>query len=291
MILLTLGNITSVNNSLSYEDICKPTKPWRKLFTSKLSAVEAKDLCKKMNGKHSVVSNAEESQEYTSFITDVLETNEVVNEGCNYINEGSQYGPSFILAQHKEIGPLETNPVKNPYNGDVITFIDWYNGWPNGNFLDKGSYWMVFKYNDGNSKYIHQINSQPFCFTCDGVGSVLPIVRMRGLCQTSQFDKNYIIAQNSEDVLFYQGDRHTNISFDQDNNRWVMVSNRKIEKGMEEDLPVFGFSKVLKIKRCFPIESSIFRTLLMVYSLAKVNLCLKRMSDAPRMSILRYQLL
>ena len=177
--------MTSVNNSLSYEDICKPTKPWRKLLTSKLSAVEAKDLCKKINGTHSVLRNEEESQEYTNFIQDVLETNEVVNEGCNYVNEGSEYGPTFILAQHKEIGPLETSPVKNPYNGDVINYIDWYNGWPNGNFLDKGSYWMAFKYNDGNSKYIHNINSQPFCCTCDGVGTVLPKVRMRGLCQTS----------------------------------------------------------------------------------------------------------
>ena len=244
-----VGNVTLVKSGLTITNICKPTISWRKVITVKQSAREAKNLCQKINGSHSVIRDKEEEEDYSEFIKDALAANEEVKESCNYVNEGSQYGPSFVLAQHKQLGPLETSPVRDPYTGDIINYTNWYTGWPNGNFLDKGSYWLVFKYKYGDSSFIHRWDTQPFCFTCDGQDTVVPIVRMRGLCEESQFDKNYILASNHRDVLFYQGDRHTNISYDHHRERWVMVSNRRVEKSFIKDDPVLAYSKVNKYSR------------------------------------------
>ena len=233
-----------MQNNFTYKDICKPTRPWRRVFSNKLSAIQAGKLCQKLNATHTVINNKEEDIEYTDFIANTLENNKAVAETCSYVNVGQQYGPTFILAQHKEEGPVETNPVQNPYTGEEIDYVNWYNGWPNSNYIDKGSYWIAFNYNGGDSKFIHFTNNDPLCFTCDGLSSNLPVVRMRGLCKGSQFDRNYVLAQNDEDVLFYQGDRHTNITYDREKSLWRIVSNRKIEGGLEEDFPVYGYSMV-----------------------------------------------
>ena len=86
--------------------------------------------------------------------------------------------------------------------------------------------------------------NEPYCFSCDGIGVDLPVLRMRGFCQNSQFDKNYVLAQNSEDILFFQGDRHTNITFNKNRDLWIIVSNRKTEGNMDFEIPVMGYSSV-----------------------------------------------
>ena len=239
-----VGNVSLIENDLKYQEICKPVKPWQKLFTTTLSAMQAKSLCGKLYATHSVVSNEEQDRKYTIFMNNTFKTNPEVEDMCSYVNEGSQYGPAFVLAQHKEKGSLEESPLRNPYSGEVVDYFKWYDGWPNGNFIDKGSYWNVYIYNNGDSRYIHRWNNEPFCFTCEGLDPVLPIVRLRGLCKESQFDKKYIYAQNSDDILFYQGDRHTNITFNKELQQWVMVSNRKSPKDFKTDVPVKGFSSV-----------------------------------------------
>ena len=155
-------------------------------------------MCQKLNATHSVISNEEENAAYSRFIANKLSTNAEVQDICSYVNEGSNYGPTFILAQHKEEGPLEASPVKDPYNGKTINYVNWFTGWPNGNYINKGSFWTAFKYNDGDSKFIHRYSNEPYC---DGNGVDLPVLRMRGFCQNSQFDKNYVLAQNSEDIF------------------------------------------------------------------------------------------
>jgi hypothetical protein len=233
-----------VQNNFTYKDICKPTRPWRRVFTNKLSAIQAGKLCQKLNATHTVINNKEDDIEYRDFITKTLENNKDVVETCSHANVGNQYGPTFILAQHKAEGEVETNPVQNPYTGVNISYANWYNGWPNSNYIDKDSYWIAFNYNGGDSKFLHFTNSDPLCFTCAGLSNNLPVVRMRGLCKGSQFDRNYVLAQNNEDVLFYQGDRHTNITYNREESLWRIISNRKVEGGPEQDPPVKGYSMV-----------------------------------------------
>ena len=203
-------------------------------------------FCQKMKATHSVVSNEADFEGYGKFIKKTIEANPLVADQCNWMDVGFDFGPTFLLAQHKSKGPVQTSPVKNPYTGDIITYVNWFDGSPNGNFINKGEYWMAFKYNADGSKFIHASNQRPFCFTCDGNGSVLPVLRMRGLCSGSQFDRNYLLASNNEDALFYQGDRHTNITYDKENRFWVIMSNRKVDGGQGKDKPVKGISMVSK---------------------------------------------
>ena len=201
-------------------------------------------MCQKLNATHTVINTKEEDTEYRDYIQNTLEDNKDVAKTCGYINVGREYGPTFILAQHKDEGAVESNPVKNPYTSKEIYYVNWYYGWPNGNYIDKGGYWIAFVYNGGDNKFIHFSDNVALCFTCDGLGSSLPVVRLRGLCKNSQFDKNYVIAENREDVLFYQGDRHTNITYHQEEQLWYIISNRKVEAGLEKDVTVEGYSLV-----------------------------------------------
>ena len=250
--------MTELDEKLEFKDICKPTKPWRMLFTNRLSAVDAKSFCQKLTSKHTVIKDDRANREYTEFIKTALETDKSVAETCNFFNVGNEYGPTFILAQHKDTGPINLHPMKDPYSGDIISFTNWYPGWPNSNFIDKGDYWHTFVYNEGKSRFIHQTNDTACCFSCDGLESNLPIVRMRGLCLNSQFDKNYILAASSKDILFYQGDRHTNITYDKELKIWEITSNRGTQGGYEKEVPARGHSKV-----CICSDINRLRTLLL----------------------------
>lgn len=265
-----VGNVTEVENILEYKDICKPTVLWRRVFTTKVGAAEAKDVCLKMHATHSVIGTQEEDEKYRTFINNTLTNNPEIEDECSYVDVGTKYDPVFILAQHKTEGRLEDSPVLNPYTGDIITYVDWFPGWPNGNFINKGSYWQAWNYNGGDSKFIHRWSDMPFCFTCDGHQSILPILRMRGLCQESQFDKNYVLAQNHDSVMFYQGDRHTNITYSSKREGWVIISNRRINRrrpGADtEDYIVTGFSKVGNQLLRFYVKFCDFRHLLMDFS-------------------------
>ena len=274
--------MTLVENQLTYEDICKPKQSWRRVFTTKLGAAKAKDVCLKMYATHSVISNMEEDLEYREFIKNNIKSNPEIDEECSFLNSGIQYDPVFILAQHKEEGEMETTPVKNPYTGEIISYINWFPGWPNGNFINKGGYWHAWNYNGGDSKFIHQGDDMPFCFSCLGKESIPPILRMRGLCEGSQFDKNYVLAQNTEALIFYQGDRHTNITFNEESEGWKIVSNRRINRirlGADNvDYTVTGFSKVyVFIRRMINFPSSFSRLLLTASCLESQTSCLKAM--------------
>ena len=239
-----VGNVNSLQNNFTYTDICKPTSKWRRVFTTNLRATQTRQLCQKINGTQTVIRNEVDHKKYEAFFAGVFKANPEVESKCDYTDLGSKYGPVFRLAQHKTEGPIESNSVTNPYNGDIIKYVRWLDGFPNANFVNKDSYHWIFTYNGEDSKYIHAYTYTPLCFTCDGVGSLVPVLKMRGLCQGSQFDKNYVLAYNSENILFYQGDRHTNITYNVDKNLWVITSNSRTEGGLQKDKPVKGFSKV-----------------------------------------------
>ena len=57
---------------------------------------------------------------------------------------------------------------------------------------------------------------------------------MRGLCAGSHFDRNFVLASSSDDVLFYQGDRYTNITYDRENRLWAIISNRQAGTGLSK---------------------------------------------------------
>ena len=110
------------------------------------------------------------------------------------------------------------------YTNNVIEYTNWKEGSPNGNFVDKDSYWMYWVYNGGESRLVHDSVTKPICFACLGRSPILTTLTLRGLCLDSQFDRNYILATEGADLLFFQGDRHTNITYS--NGTWTMTATR-----------------------------------------------------------------
>ena len=53
------------------------------------------------------------------------------------------------------------------------------------------------------------------------------MLRVRGQCPESQFDIKFVIASNTREVLFLQGDRHSNITYVRAEQVWVMTSMRR----------------------------------------------------------------
>ena len=244
-----VGNVTMITEDADYSNYCKPVKPWRRLFTMKLPVHPAMNMCQKMNGTLAVIPDSETEKQFSEYLVPIFETNPDVLKICN-IDSFETDGPAMILAQHKAIGPVEEAPVKNPYTGEVITYSNWLAGYPNRNFQDKGEYWHTWIWRAGSSRIMHRSNTYSLCFVCDGGSSTVPVLRVRGLCHQSQFDRKFVIASNTREVLFLQGDRHTNITYDREQRMWVMTSMRKMieyETGGREPeatQPVRAWSKV-----------------------------------------------
>ena len=206
-------------------------------------------MCDKMNGTLAVIPDSDTEKQFTSFLKPIFESNPDVLRICN-IDSFETEGPAMILAQHKTAGRIENSPIRNPYTNDVIEYDNWLPGYPNGNFLDRGEYWHTWIWQNGQSRILHRSDSYPLCFVCNGNGITLPVFRLRGLCQQSQFDRRYVIASNSKDLMFLQGDRHTNITYNRKDKKWVMKSMRKMIEyetgGREPEAtePVVAISKV-----------------------------------------------
>ena len=83
---------------------------------------------------------------------------------------------------------------------------------------------MYWVYNRGESRLVHDSVTKPICFACLGKSPILTTLTLRGLCLDSQFDRNYILATEGADLLFFQGDRHTNITYS--NGTWTMTATR-----------------------------------------------------------------
>ena len=126
------------------------------------------------------------------------------------------------------------------YTNDVIEYTNWMEGAPNANFVDNGQYWMKWIYKDGASRLMHWDISGPYCFACYGNGPILTKLTLRGLCLDSQFDQNYILAREGPDLLFYQGDRHTNITYSK--GTWRMTASRTTKQSTELEAPVSATS-------------------------------------------------
>ena len=206
-------------------------------------------MCAKMNGTLAVIQDSETEEQFKYYLTPLFESNPEVLRICN-IDSFETEGPAMILAQHKTAGTIEDSPVKNPYTNQVIEYTNWLPGYPNGNFLDRGEFWHTWIWKNGESRILHRSDSYPLCFVCNGKGISLPTFRLRGLCKKSQFDRKYILASNKKDVMFLQGDRHTNITYNRRNKQWVMTSMRKMIEyetgGREPEAtePVIATSKV-----------------------------------------------
>ena len=98
-----------------------------------------------------------------------------------------------------------------------------------------GSYWHFWLYNGGSSRLIHHEEADLACFSCRGQGAAPVILNMRGLCLQSQFDRSqgwktsltnfclrrYVLATSKAELMFYQGDRHTNITYRSSNQKSV----------------------------------------------------------------------
>jgi hypothetical protein len=136
----------------------------------------------------------------------------------------------------------------------VVTFLNWFPGWPDGNYIDRGKYWHVWVYKTGETGMITEGVNTPICFACSGRTSELQVLRLRGLCEASQFDRTYILAASGPEPLFYQGDRHTNLTYLADRGGWLLTSVRS-NKGKTEPLlpPVTAFTEVVVLLSGRPI--------------------------------------
>lgn len=139
---------------------------------------------------------------------------------------------------------LDLNDGRDYYTKEIIDYTNWKQGSPNGNFVDKDSYWMYWVFNDGESRLVHDSITKPICFSCLGNSPILTTLSLRGLCLASQFDRNYILATEGPDLLFYQGDRHTNITYSE--GRWRMTATRTKEGSNEAEAAVTATSDSLK---------------------------------------------
>ena len=99
---------------------------------------------------------------------------------------------------------------------------------------------MYWVFNEGESRLVHDSATYPICFSCRGKSPILTTLSLRGLCLESQFDRNYILATDDSALLFYQGDRHTNITFS--DGRWRMTATRTREGSNERGTPVSATS-------------------------------------------------
>jgi hypothetical protein len=74
----------------------------------------ATSTCLKLGGSLGVVTNATENLELAASLGRQLAASPGLEEQCSFyeMTGGIQYGPSLLLAQHKEEGPLEENPVR-----------------------------------------------------------------------------------------------------------------------------------------------------------------------------------
>jgi hypothetical protein len=81
-------------------------------------------------------------------------------------------------------------PPRDPNTGRVVTFTNWFPGWPDANYIDKGNYWhvgtcshlcfalhcsvcllvhavwQVWVYKGGETGIITEKSSTPLCFSC-----------------------------------------------------------------------------------------------------------------------------
>ena len=78
---------------------------------------------------------------------------------------------------------------RDPYTGEPITFTNWFPGWPDGNWIDRGTYWHVWVYKEGETAFISEFPTTSLCFFCSGLTPQLQVVKLRGLCTESQFDR------------------------------------------------------------------------------------------------------
>ena len=202
-----------------------------------------------MNGTLAVIEDAQMENELSGYLIHLFKSNPEVFSFCN-IDLFELTGFAIILAQHKTVGPVEEAPVRNPYTGKVINYENWIPGYPNGNFQDRGEYWQTWVWTEIGGRFHHKTKTHPFCFVCEGMSSTKPVLRVRGLCKDSQFDRKFVISSHIKEVFFLQGDRHTNITYDRKQKMWVMISMRRIKEyetgGREPEAtqPVRAWSKV-----------------------------------------------
>ena len=241
-----VGNVTRLADIVDYGQVCPPTQPWQRIIPVPMDYHQATSTCKKLGASLGVVRDSGENSQLAALMATQLAASPQVEGKCSHYEMlgGIQYGPSLLLAQHKGKGPVEESPVRDPYTGQDVTFTNWFPGWPDANYVDKGNYWHVWVYKAGETGMITEWGTVPICFSCRGATNQLQLLRLRGLCRESQFDRTYILAATREEPLFFQGDRHTNLTYSQARGGWLLTAVRS-SKGQPAPLlpPVTAFSE------------------------------------------------
>ena len=218
-----IREITGTN--LVYEDICKPTKNWQMVFTHSTSDSSFqgtgrpytpsqwdhnKRWCAMLKAKQIVLPTHEDRQKFKDFLDKTFSKSNATKYRCLKEKKGVWDG-HFQVAHRKAPGP---HIYRNEYTGEVLnmTSEDWkLPPSPNSGELNfYNAFWLKVYYK--SLKFQERGVGANSCHTCIGDQNLIPWVKIRGLCGKSVFDKRYMIGDDYNAGVYFQGERGTNIT-------------------------------------------------------------------------------
>ena len=149
-----------------------------------------------------------------AFLDDTFAKSTATKEQCLNNKTGAWDGV-FQVAHKKDFGHV---PYQNEYTGEVLNMTD--DMWqipPSANTIWENPYynfWLSWRYSNfkfqerGPGVGTHTAK----CSKCEGESITLPLVRLRGLCVKSKFDKKYSFGDDNVQGIYFQGERGTNIT-------------------------------------------------------------------------------
>ena len=202
--------------------VCIPVKPGLQMLANKRDWVNSVRVCKLLKGNIAVGRTEAYRTEMLSLLR-----NKTVEQCHDRIYTGY-------------IDLITEGFWEDAVTGEEINFDKWAFGEPNGREVENClSVWRYGKYNDDDC-------TQGFCTICDFEN--IPQMVLRGSCEASGIDFNYVLAFSEEQDGFYKfvGWKFNEIGFVAEKNRWELVDIRTkqvlahtmTEKGSLPDYPI-----------------------------------------------------
>jgi hypothetical protein len=221
-------DFTRINKSnVVYSSICKRTENWEMLFTHttyqplfQQTGVQPtiaqlqhnKLFCATMKAKQVVLPTRESHQRFKDFLDETFSKSTATKDRCLTVkNSDGTVDGLFQVAHTKGPGNV---PYKDEYSGELLNMTSdmWHlpqspNAiWPN--FYN--SVWLMWWYS--TTKFSDRQIGEPYCQKCEGENILVPLVKVRGLCEKSVFDKQYRVGDDNTQGVYFQGERGTNIT-------------------------------------------------------------------------------
>ena len=114
----------------------------------------------------------------------------------------------------------------DPFTSSVVEFTPWAPSQPTATCTKKGTFGIAVNLNhtDTFDDGYHCVDQHELCFVCENFNPLPTMFKIRGLCGTSQFNQKYAIIKDTNGIHYYQGDSHANITYDEEEQRWIISS-------------------------------------------------------------------